>query len=224
MIALTLSLMRWQLNRAHEKATLANILAARVEAPVITLNGPIADGAALRYFRVQATGTWRPADAIYVDNRTHGQQTGFHVLVPLQIAPTQEVVVNIGFVARSREYPRAPQVQLPSGAAVVNGLAVIPSQRYVELAASTIVGAVWQNFDLVRYQQVTQRQALPVVVLATPTPTGLTAVDEKPSTGIDKHRGYAFQWGALAFAIFIVWIVTNVQLNRRPPPGNAPAG
>lgn len=218
MIALTLSLMRWQLGRAEEKAALAAILAARVSLEPIRLTGDETDGESIRYRRALATGEWRPDRAIFVDNRSHKEKIGYHVLVPLQLAGGAEVIVNIGFAQRPRDYPKLPVVDLPRGVETVEGTALVPSTRYVELASNTIVGPVWQNFDLARYQRVTGRKAAPVVLSPRTARVGLEPVVEVPDTGIDKHRGYAFQWGAMATAIFIIWILTNVQLTARHKP------
>jgi surfeit locus 1 family protein len=219
MIALTLSLMRWQLGRAEEKGALAATLAARANLPQLPLTGSERSGNELRYRKLIATGVWQPARTIFVDNRTHADKPGFHALVPLQLGNGASLLVNVGFVPRGRQYPQPPTLQLPSGSATVMGRGSLPSTRYVELSQDTIVGNVWQNFDLARYAKVTGTVALPIVLLAdTPAPSAQRVV-EVPDVGIDKHRGYAFQWGAMAAAIFIVWIVTNVHLSRRPPAG-----
>jgi surfeit locus 1 family protein len=217
MIALTLSLMRWQLGRAEEKATLAALLDARAGLPALALSGQEPSGEPLRYRKLTAAGTWQPERAIFVDNRSHHNATGYYVLVPLQLKSGPSVLVNIGFAARGRDYPRPPAVALPRGEATLAGVGSLPSSRYVELAAGTISGNVWQNFDLARYAKVTNTQPVPIVLLANVGVPGLTAITEVPDTGIDKHRGYAFQWGAMAAAIFIVWIVTNVHFTPRRP-------
>jgi cytochrome oxidase assembly protein ShyY1 len=37
-----------------------------------------------------------------------------------------------------------------------------------------------------------------------------------PSSGIDTHRGYAFQWYALAAAAFLFFIVTGFRRASKP--------
>src|SRR5215468_7382949 len=106
MIALTLSLGRWQTNRAAEKGALQAMLEARVrEAPVVI--GPSSGPAdALLYRRVVVSGRWDPAGQIFIDNRIHEGRAGFHVVTPLRVAGGERaILVNRGWVARTPAYP-----------------------------------------------------------------------------------------------------------------------
>jgi cytochrome oxidase assembly protein ShyY1 len=40
---------------------------------------------------------------------------------------------------------------------------------------------------------------------------GLARVWGRPDTGADKHRGYAFQWYALATTIFIAYVAFSFK-------------
>jgi surfeit locus 1 family protein len=100
---------------------------------------------------------------------------------------------------------------VPEGELVVEGLAVVPPARVLELSADTVSGAVWQNLSLSRYAQRTGRAVLPVVLLASPPGEGLVAVEEQPDAGIAKHREYALTWFALAATVAGLWIGLNLK-------------
>ena len=205
MIALTVSLARWQGGRAAEKAALQATYDARSrEAPVVV--GGSTGAEALLYRRVRVAGTWMPEAQIFVDNRIREGRAGFHVVTPLRIAGGARVVlVNRGWVARTSAYPAPPPVAAPSGEAEVTGLASLPPRRYLELSGETVEGNVWQNLSLSRYAQRMRVDLIPVVVLADRTADGLVPVREKPDTGIEKHREYELTWYSLAATLVALW-------------------
>ena len=206
MIALTVSLGRWQAGRAEEKAALQATYEARSrEAPVV-LGGSSA-GDALLYRKVRVRGAWVPEGQIFVDNRILEGRAGFHVITPVLVPDAKKVVlVNRGWIARTGAYPSPPAVATPTGEATVEGLAVVPPRRYLELSYDTVSGNVWQNLSLKRYaSEVVRKDVFPVVVLAESAGEGLVPVREKPNAGIEKHREYALTWFSLAATLAALW-------------------
>jgi surfeit locus 1 family protein len=212
MIALTVSLGRWQSGRAAEKAALQAIYEARSREMPVVLGGSAQSAEALLYRRVRASGTWMPEGQVFIDNRIHDGRAGFHVMTPLRIAGSAFVVlVNRGWVARTAAYPAPPAVATPSGAAEVSGLAALPPRRYLELSAETVEGNVWQNLSLARYAQRMRVELVPVLVLADSVAPGLVPVREKPDTGIEKHQEYALTWYSLAATLVVLWTVYSFR-------------
>jgi surfeit locus 1 family protein len=214
-VALTLSLGSWQTGRAEEKTARQALLEARVREAALQLTGPVASAEPLLYRRVRAAGEWLPAGQIFIDNQILGGRAGFHVITPLRLEGTKNaVLVNRGWIARSAEYPRAPQVAVPAGQVEVAGTATLPPRRFLELAPATIAGNVWQNLSIERYAAQTGTPVLPVMVLADVAAPGLVAVRDKPDAGIARHREYALTWFALAATALGLWIVLNVKRAR----------
>ena len=205
MIALTVSLGRWQAGRAEEKAALQATYDARIrETPVIL--GGSSGSDALLYRRVRVMGTWMPEGQLFIDNRIHDGRAGFHVVTPVRIAGGSRVVlVNRGWTPRTSAYPSPPQVAAPSGNADVGGLASLPPRRFLELSADTVSGNVWQNLSLARYAERARVDLVPVVVLADRAEEGLVPVREKPDFGIEKHREYELTWFSLAATLAVLW-------------------
>jgi surfeit locus 1 family protein len=212
MVALTVSLGRWQAGRAEEKAALQSLLEARAAEAPLTLGGGVRSAQELVFRRVRLHGAFVPGGQIFVDNRIHGGRAGFHVVAPLALAGGGPVVlVNRGWVARTAAYPAPPEVPVPAGEQAIEGLATVPSRRFVELSADTVSGSVWQNLSVERYAARTGRDVLPVVVLARPPAPGLAAVEERPDTGIAKHQEYALTWFSLAATAVALWVGLNLR-------------
>ena len=214
-IALTLSLGRWQANRAQEEEARQALLEARMNETPVLLTGAVESPEPLVYRPVRAVGQWVAKGQIFIDNQILDGRAGFQVVTPLRLEGRKEaVLVNRGWVARSGDYPRAPAVAVPSGRIEVAGVATLPPKRVLELSADTVSGNVWQNLSIERYRRQTGNPVLPIVILADRPAPGLTAVRERPDAGIAKHREYALTWFALAATVLALWIVLNMRRVR----------
>lgn len=212
LIAATLWLGRWQTHRAQEKEALQALFEARLRETPVQLTGSVPSAEPLLYRRVRASGEWMPEGQIYIDNQVRDGRAGYFVVTPLRLAPGGDaVLVNRGWIARSRDYPRPPAAAVPRGAVEVAGLATLPPRRVLELSADTIAGDVWQNLSLERYRDTRRINVLPVVVLADAAGAGLLPVREQPDAGVAKHREYALTWFALAVTTLVLWIALNLR-------------
>lgn len=212
MIALTVSLGRWQDRRAGEKAARQALLEARAAEAPLALAAGMRDAGELLFRRVRAQGRFDAAGQIFVDNRIHGGRAGFHVMTPLVLGGEGPLVlVNRGWVARSAAYPAPPEVPVPPGEQRVEGLATVPPARFLELSPDTVAGSVWQNLSMDRYAAKAGREVLPVVILAASPGAGLAAVEERPDMGIAKHREYSLTWFSLAATVAALWLGLNLR-------------
>lgn len=216
LVALTLWLGAWQTQRAGEKAARQELLEARAREPALVLAGPAASAEPLVFRRVRVAGRYLARGQIFIDNRVRGGVAGFHVLTPLAIdGSTAVVLVNRGWVARTADYPRPPEVPVPAEPVVVEGLATVPPGRFLELSADTVAGPVWQNLSIPAFRSRTGLDALPVVVNAHPPAPGLGPVEERPDSGIAKHREYALTWFSLAATLVVLWVALNLRREAR---------
>jgi surfeit locus 1 family protein len=215
LIALTVSLGRWQVGRAQEKDSRQALLAARQQDEPLRLTGSVAAAEPLLYRRLSAAGEWIAAGQVFVDNQSHAGRAGFHVVTPLRIAGSEAVLlVNRGWIARDREYPKAPHVPVPGGRVEVSGTASLPPTRFIELSAEGVTGNVFQNLSIERYRDVMKLPVVPFVLLSDAAAPGLQPVREAPRwMGAEKHREYALTWFSLAATAVVLWIVMN--LGRR---------
>jgi surfeit locus 1 family protein len=127
---------------------------------------------------------------------------GFQVVSPMRVGEDLIVLVNRGWIARDARDPALmPMVELPAGPTVVEGLAVARIPRLLELGQTPArrVPGIWPNLELDDYRRMTGLAVAGFVVQQTsPAQDNLRRVWARPSLGIEKHRGYALQWYALA--------------------------
>lgn len=218
-IALTLALAQWQVGRAQYKDDLQSRYDTLGRQPPLNIDGQAADREGVLLRRVEVRGEYAPKFTVFVDNRLHRHQPGFHVATPLRIAGSQRyVLVNRGWVAGNRDRS-LPQVSTPAGEQVVQGVAVAWSERYLELSTKVAEGNVWQNLVQERYRQVTGLELQPFVIQQEGAAgDGLVREWSRPDLGRKTHLAYAFQWYALALAIFIYYLVTHVKRRSAPKP------
>ncbi|MBX3665115.1 MAG: SURF1 family protein [Burkholderiales bacterium] len=218
-VALTLALGQWQVGRAQYKETLQSRHDRLGRQPVISLGSGSVDRDSVLLRRVEVRGTYAPKYTVFVDNRIHKHQPGFHVATPLRISGSdRHVLVNRGWIASPRDRS-LPQVATPEGEQLVQGIAVAWSERYLELSTKVAEGNVWQNLVYERYRQATGLELQPFVLQQTEDAgDGLVREWSRPDLGRNTHLAYAFQWYALSLAIFVYYLVTHVKRTTPPKP------
>ncbi|MDO9599448.1 MAG: SURF1 family protein [Azoarcus sp.] len=217
--AIALQLGNWQTRRAAEKLDIqARIDVLAQGAPL----APRADAAALPEWQpLQLAGTWLGQATRLIDNRTHQGQAGYHVLTPLLLSDgSGAVLVNRGWVAAG-DRRNVPAIPTPTGVQRVEGWLRLPEAAPFMLAAESagLAAPVWQHVDPVRHRQLLAPAHLAVWVVhqTSAADDGLIRDWPLPVAGVDRHRGYAFQWYALAClaAGLCVWALWRL-IFRRP--------
>ncbi len=212
-IVLTVSLGNWQSRRAEEKLALGRELDAAARHAVLALPSVPVGAHGFEFSRVSARGEYSTRHTILLDNMVLRGVVGYQVLTPLKIAGgDMHVLVNRGWVAAGARRDSLPQIQTPAGMQTVEGIAVVPTSRILELDAKTEEGMVWENLVLARYAKWSGLKLQPFVLQQTSDAAdGLARVWQRPDTGADRHRGYAFQWYALATMTLISYVAFSFK-------------
>ncbi|MES2562614.1 MAG: SURF1 family protein [Pseudomonadota bacterium] len=216
-IALGIALGNWQLGRAAQKRELKARVQVQAARPPVSVGAEELIAADLELRRVETRGVFAPEQVIFIDNRMHRGAPGYHVIMPLRVEGAQRhVLVNRGWVARPPLRSQLPQVLTPEGPVTINGTAMVPGQRTLELSDQVIEGRIWQNLTIARYREVMPLSIQPFVIQQDThaAEDGLVRAWPSPEFGIDKHYGYAFQWFALSATLLVFYVVT--QFKRRP--------
>jgi surfeit locus 1 family protein len=213
----TLSLGRWQLNRAAEKVALQEQLdqqgtrLALDGAALVGLTNLPAD----MHRPVQIQGQWLPDRTVFLDNRQMNAKPGLYVVTPLKIEGSSSVVlVQRGWVARNFEdRTLLPSLTTPFGTVTVEGRIAPPPAKLYAMGGEDS-GVIRQNLDIAQFSMET---GLPLLAMSVQqvgvASEGLLREWPVVGTGVEKHYGYAFQWFALSglIALLYVWF----QIVRR---------
>jgi surfeit locus 1 family protein len=212
-VAVTASLGRWQMHRAQEKIALEQTLIERQSRPPLLLTGHEPESDGLQFRQLRALGTFDASKEILLDNKVEDGEVGYHVLTPLAITGTRRyVLVNRGWVGRSRLYPAPPDIGVPTGEVSVEGYGSLPVKRFLELSAEVVQGKVWENMTFERYRSAMHLDILPIIVAqSNDTGDGLRRVRDRPDAGISMHQGYAFQWFVLCAAVVLTYLAVNTK-------------
>lgn len=212
-VLVTAMLGNWQLNRAAEKTQLQQrIDHLGGQAPLHISATPV-DATAVDYYRVEASGEFKPDATVYVDNRVLKGVPGYEVVTPLRIdASTRYVLVKRGWVQAGPSRSQLPTVRTPAGAVTVAGIALPGNPRVFELSARVQVGALWENVTVDRYRKAYQLDLQPIMIQQqNDLADGLVREWTRPDVGIDRHRAYALQWFSMCAAIVLIYVVLNVR-------------
>jgi cytochrome oxidase assembly protein ShyY1 len=246
LVAVAVSLGNWQTRRADEKLGLQQQReAADRDAPALLGPLPLSDADArqLEGRRVAVRGTLVPERNVYIDNRSHKGVAGFHLATPLRIegaraasAEPMHVLILRGWVPRDPyERTRLPALPAPAGVIELTGLAQRDLPQALELQPSGMPGPgqrIWQNLTLemfaawsgLRLQPLLIRQTAPARGDGGPVADEMVREWPQPGLDVDKHRGYAFQWYALAGTTAALWawfVVLRPLVARRGAAGRA---
>jgi cytochrome oxidase assembly protein ShyY1 len=188
----------------------------------LALDGSGVDPARLEFHRVIVTGEFVPNWPVFLDNRPQEGRSGFVLLMPFKIAGSNTyVLVARGWLPRNTaEHDRLPPYTTPAGRVTIEGRAVRQLARVMQLGTPAALQpkAIVQNTSPAEFAQASGLDLLPVVIEQTgPSLPGETLVKDwpAPSLDIDRHKGYAVQWYALALMAFLFFVITGFRSGRR---------
>jgi surfeit locus 1 family protein len=218
----------WQSRRGDEKEQLKAQIEQSKALPPLAANEVSVSTHDKR--RVQLTGVLFEDKTIYIDNRTHKGQAGFHVLTPLKIGSSTVLILR-GWIARDV----ADRTKLPPRKTIAEPVSLIGLSQ-ADLIKSYELGKavkprpedkLWQSATIDEISQWSGLSLSPFVVRQTEglkTATGVAIEDGLVrdwaafNTDVDKHRGYAVQWyslSALSVALWVWFVVVRRLMKKK---------
>jgi len=206
-IALTVSLGLWQLDRAAGKEARARQTDSWAQQPPIQIGGQALAAEQISSRPVSARGEWLVEYAVYLDNQVRKGQVGYFVYMPLRLEGSELcILVNRGWIAAGVDRAHLPEVQTPGGSVTVNGTARLSSSHFKELSEQYREGRIWENLTTERYAQWSGLKLQPLELWQTDLAAdGLARDWIRLDSGADRNRAYAFQWFALAGLTGCLW-------------------
>ncbi|WP_312548385.1 SURF1 family protein [Massilia sp.] len=231
LVALGIALGNWQLRRAHEKEAIAAAMLERGRLPPVVLGSSSGvheydrvgtSAHPTEYRRVRLIGEFVAGWPVFLDNRPYQGRAGFYLAMPFKIAGSaKHVLVLRGWLPRDpREYTRLPKYETPRGRTTIDGVLVASAGHVLQLGAAVPLkpGALVQNLEVADLARASGLTLEPLLVQQTgPRADGEILVRDwpAPDTGIDKHRGYAVQWYALAAMAALFFVITGFRSGRK---------
>jgi surfeit locus 1 family protein len=206
----------WQTRRGNEKEQLKAQIEQAKALPPLAANEVSASTHDKR--RVQLTGLLLEDKTIYIDNRTHKGQAGFHVLTPLKIERLSVLVLR-GWIARDvadrTKLPQRKTIAEPVSLIGLSQADLIKSYELGKAVKPRPEDKLWQSATIDEVSQWSGLSLSPFVVRQTEalkTATGIAIEDGLVrdwaafNTDVDKHRGYAVQWYSLSALSVVLWV------------------
>ncbi len=227
LIALLISLGRWQLRRAEQKQALFDAFAAGTDTTRLIDLGttPLR-----RYQHIEAVGHYDQARQVLIDNMVSGGRAGYFVITPFALTGGGWVLVNRGWVPLGASRAERPAIPVAGETRQVRGRADhMPSPGIqmgtkAQLAPPYPVVASFPSHDEVArlLRESSWSSATDLVLLDPGEPDGYVRNWSAPEFPPLRHIAYAVQWFALALTLGIIWVVTN--LRRDSADGRRPRG
>lgn len=214
-VLLFAALSAWQIDRAEEKREILADFEAdhapRAVSSVADLDDlpPYAD--------VILSGRFLSEREFLLDNMMRDSQTGYHVWTPFQLRDDEHlVIVDRGWIPEREAPPQSPGAESRTVRGQINSL----PEPGLRLSAPAPSGD-WPRRIYFPTRADLEDQ------LDTAVFDGRVMMDPADAPGYrrdfepinmppERHLGYAFQWGALALAVFIVFLVVNLKRVDRP--------
>ncbi|MGZ3157492.1 MAG: SURF1 family protein [Burkholderiaceae bacterium] len=215
-IAIGVALGQWQMHRAAYKEAIETKLTARGSEAPLVLDSKQVNADDVEFRRVQVTGEFADGWPIYLENRPYNGVAGFYLLMPLKIAGADlHVLIARGWLPRDpADRSKLPVITTPSGIVQIEGVIRRNPGHLMQLGQGNAVrpGAILQNVDVAEVAAASKLLMQPIVIeQSNDLHDGLVRNWPRPSSGIEKHYGYAVQWYGLAATAFIFFVVTGFR-------------
>jgi surfeit locus 1 family protein len=221
MLAVLVSLGRWQLRRADQKRALYDAFDKGADATlVIDRHTPPLP----RYQHVEARGSYDGSRQILIDNMVNADgRAGYFVITPFALAGGGWLLVNRGWVPVGANRAALPSVEVSGDARTVHGRTDHLPSAGIRLGQPAALGPPFPavaNFpshaEIERLLHETSwARAADLVLLDANEPEGYVAQWQAPGFPPLRHLAYAVQWFGLALALLVIYLATNL---RRPKP------
>jgi surfeit locus 1 family protein len=216
----------WQLERREQRIARNADLAAKLEAPPISLNAAAAaaawplpeDRAAVRNLPAEAAGQYDFDRQLLLVQQNYRDMPGAHLVVPLVLSGTdQAILVDRGWVpfddvqsGRWQEYDDQRGPVTISGRLQPSQILFGQAAEQGQTEAAAPPEAEWYRIDVEAIQGQMPYTLLPVYLLEAPGPDGNAALPYRIEPEVDMsegpHMGYALQWFAFAIVAGVVYV------------------
>ncbi|MFN3586238.1 MAG: SURF1 family protein [Moraxellaceae bacterium] len=206
----------WQWQRAELKATMTSRYEQRADHAPLSLAEVLGRGDDIEDLPVHLSGRYDNARVVFLENQMRGPVAGFHVYTLFQPeGGGPGILVNRGWVPVTADMQALPTVPAASSDEVRGTIARpsafftvgTPDYRRLPLRVPRL--------DMAQIAAALGVELRPFVIrLDAAAPDGFVR-EWQPTARLgmspEKHRGYAFQWFALAVAVLVLLVALNLR-------------
>ena len=219
LLYLLYSLGQWQLSRAQSKESLKLQIDSRSELKPVGLAFLPKAEEEKQFVPVKISGRFHKVKSFLLDNRIMDTHAGFNVVTPFETEQGAWVLVNRGWIPRTKYRKDLPKFDTPSGEMVLSGFVRTPYEKVFMLQE--------QQYDLTRWPVIVQSVNIKELghVLDKTIKPYVVYLNEESAGGFNrnwpaykldstKHIGYAVQWFALFSALLGIFFIVNTKRNK----------
>jgi surfeit locus 1 family protein len=216
LIAMLVSLGRWQLHRAVEKRVLYDAFTAGSDAVRrIDLQTPKLP----RYQHLEAVGHYDDTRQILIDNMFNAERAGYFVITPFALQGGGWVLVNRGWVPFGATRAARPAIPVAPDDRQIRGRADNLPSPGIHMGTPAPLAPpypVVANFPTqTEIAQLLKESewapAADLILLDAGESDGYARNWAPPGVPPMRHVGYAVQWFGLALALAVIYVVTNFR-------------
>jgi surfeit locus 1 family protein len=222
LIALLVSLGRWQLHRADEKRVLFDSFAAGSDAtrPIDAKTPKLP-----RYLHVEAVGHYDDTRQILIDNMVNAERAGYFVITPFALQGGGWVLVNRGWIPLGKSRADRPAIPVAADTRLIHGRADNLPSPGIRLGVPAplvppfpVVASFPSRSDIAQLLKENEwTSAADSILLDSTERDGYARNWAPPGFPPMRHVGYAVQWFGLALALAVIYVVTNFRRTHRKP-------
>ncbi len=207
----------WQLHRADEKQTILENHSAQQALPTLALSSNTVEYLS-KFRRVSASGEFVVDRYWLLEGRIRHGVPGYEIMVAFAPDETSDklLLVNRGWVEAAQDRTVLPDIVHPHGEVWLEGYVLAPyDSPLIDERKNTLFS--WPHrilevdFDIMR-DQIGEDLYPFVLQLAEDDPLAFDVMYVPTNMPPAKHRGYAMQWFAMAFALMLLWLFANSNL------------
>ena len=214
LMPLLLALGIWQLDRAEQKKVFLELQEQGVVTETLHLSGVIDNNTeALRYRKVDATGSYDESHQFLIDNQISAGKAGYFVLTPFILqGEAKAVLVNRGWIPLNQDRSVLPDLPINKVQTTISGrINNFPSVG-IKLAGAEVPTDNWPSVVQVVDSGILAKK------LGYPLFQFQVELDKDLANGFkrewlattimlpEQHTAYAIQWFALALTLTILFI------------------
>jgi surfeit locus 1 family protein len=206
-VAVTVRLGFWQLDRARQRDAIEAKMQLAQSAPPVILGNDLLSAPSMEVRPAQVRGVWVANQMVLLDNQIYQGQAGFEVLMPLRLpGSAMHVLVNRGWVRGTGDRGQLPHINTPDGVQTIGGLVRLRTPRVGSVGQDARNGIIWSEVTPEGFSAWSGLRLQPLVLYQTsPAHDGLVRDWPHPGSGADRNRGYAIQWFAFAVMTIVFW-------------------